>query len=117
MVTQLCFDAVASERRIVSIREDGVALPVVVGLPGVVDRRKLAEISLLTGAGASLRYLGKHGREMATLMRSRRFDPGPLAREVAARLADSDLDIHGVLPFTFNQVEATQAWVRSAATR
>jgi methylenetetrahydrofolate reductase (NADPH) len=88
---------------------------VVVGLPGVVERRKLAEISLRTGVGASLRYLARHGRQMATLARSRRYDPTPLARDVAERAGGSDLGILGVHLFTFNQVEATEAWVRRAA--
>jgi hypothetical protein len=48
-------------------------------------------------------------------MRSRRFDPEPLARSVAARRDRVDLGIRGVHLFTFNQVEATQAWVRRAA--
>jgi methylenetetrahydrofolate reductase (NADPH) len=112
IATQLCFDAEALARWVVAIREAGIELPVVVGLPGVVERRKLAEISLKTGVGTSLRYLAKHGRQIATLARSRRYDPTPLARAVAARAEHADLGIGGVHLFTFNQVEATEAWVR-----
>ncbi|MGD0997053.1 MAG: methylenetetrahydrofolate reductase [Thermoleophilia bacterium] len=115
LVTQLCFDPSALVAWIRSIREDGIKLPVVVGMPGAVERRKLAEISLKTGAGASLRYLTRHGRQIATIARSRRYDPTPLARAVAAHLDDADLRIEGVHLFTFNQVEATQAWARRAA--
>lgn len=115
VATQICFDAGVLEDWIVEMRAAGVRLPVVVGIPGVVDRRKLAEVSLQTGVGASVRYLVKHGRQVAALMRSRRFDPEPLARAVAARAERADLDIRGLHIFTFNQVEATQAWVRRAA--
>jgi len=116
IATQLCFDAEALVRWVRAMREAGIGLPVVVGLPGVVERRKLAEISLRTGVGASLRYLSKHGRQIATLARSRRFDPTPLARALAARAEEADLGIGGVHLFTFNQVEATEAWVRRASS-
>jgi methylenetetrahydrofolate reductase (NADPH) len=114
ITTQLCFDPAALVRWIRAMREAGIELPVIVGLPGVVERRKLAEISLKTGVGASLRYLTRHGRQIATMARSRRYDPTPLARAVAAHLDDRELRIEGVHLFTFNQIEATQAWVQRA---
>jgi len=111
LVTQLCFDADALAAWVADIREAGIDLPVIVGLPGVVERRKLAEISLKTGVGASLNYLRKHGRQMITLARARRYDPTPLASAVAARAADPALGIEGAHLFTFNQVEPTRDWV------
>ena len=111
VVTQICFDAGAFARWVRDIREEGIELPVVVGLPGVVERRKLAEISLRTGVGASLNYLRKHGRQVFTLARSRRYDPSGLAREVAGYAAGSALGIRGAHLFTFNQVEQTRDWV------
>ena len=111
LVTQLCFDADALAAWVADIRAAGVELPVVVGLPGVVERRKLAEISLRTGVGASFRYLRKHGRQIVTLARSRRYDPTPLAGAMAVRAADKSLGIRGAHLFTFNQVEQTRDWV------
>lgn len=116
IATQLCFDAEALVRWVRAMREAGVELPIVVGLPGVVERRKLAEISLKTGVGASLRYLARHGRQIAKLARSRRYDPTPLALAVAARAEEADLGIGGVHLFTFNQVAVTEAWVRRASS-
>jgi methylenetetrahydrofolate reductase (NADPH) len=111
IVTQLCFDAGALVRWVQSLRDAGIELPVTVGLPGAVDRRKLAEISLKTGVGASLRYLRRHGREIVTLARSRRYEPTPLALAVAGYLDKPGLDIIGAHLFTFNQVDATRDWV------
>lgn len=111
VVTQLCFDAGALAEWVTGIRAAGIHLPVVVGLPGVVERRKLAEISLKAGVGASLRYLRKHRREMITLARSRRYDPTPLASAVAGYAADESLGLAGAHLFTFNQVEPTRDWV------
>lgn len=115
LVTQLCFDAGALARWVGAIRDEGIELPVVVGLPGVVERRKLAEISLKAGVGASLSYLRKHGRQLVTLARSRRYDPTGLAREVAEYAADGSLDIRGAHLFTFNQVEPTLDWVQRSS--
>ena len=111
LVTQLCFDATILASWTRDIRDAGVDLPVVVGLPGVVERRKLAEISLKTGVGASLSYLRKHGRQIVTLARSRRYDPTSLAEEVAGYAGDPALGLQGVHLFTFNQVEQTRDWV------
>ena len=115
IVTQICFDAVALAGWIRSLREAGIDLPVTVGLPGAVERHKLAEISLRTGVGASLRYLRWHGREVLALARARRYDPTPLARAVAAHLDEPGLDVAGVHLFTFNQIAETRDWVRRAS--
>ena len=111
VVTQLCFDAGALADWAGQIRAAGIDLPIVVGLPGVVERRKLAEISLKSGVGASLSYLRKHGREIITLARTRRYDPTPLARSVAAYAGDEALGLTGAHLFTFNQVQPTRDWV------
>jgi methylenetetrahydrofolate reductase (NADPH) len=111
LVTQLCFDPAALASWVRDIRAAGIDLPVVVGLPGVVERRRLAEISLKAGVGASLSYLRKHGRQLVTLARSRRYDPTPLAEAIAGYADDPALGLHGAHLFTFNQVEATRDWV------
>jgi methylenetetrahydrofolate reductase (NADH) len=58
----------------------------------------------------------KHGRQIATLARSRRYDPTSLTRAIANHLDDPGLGIRGVHLFTFNQIEATEAWVKRAAS-
>jgi methylenetetrahydrofolate reductase (NADPH) len=110
VVTQLCFDAGTLADWVGRMRTAGIDLPVVVGLPGVVERRKLAEISLKAGIGASLSYLRKHGRDIVARARARRYDPTPLAASLAEYAGDDALGIAGVHLFTFNQVEATRDW-------
>jgi len=53
VVTRLCFDADAILGWISDIRHRGIRLPVYVGLPGVVDRKKLLKV----GVGDSARFL------------------------------------------------------------
>ena len=62
IATQICFDPDALGPGSSASGRRGSACPSSSGMPGVVERRKLAEISLKTGVGASLRYLVRHGR-------------------------------------------------------
>jgi methylenetetrahydrofolate reductase (NADPH) len=112
VVTQLCFDSDALTHWIRSMRDAGITLPVVVGMPGRVARRKLAEVSLQVGVGTSLRYLARHRRQVAALARSPVYDPTALAVAIAAHLDEPDLLLRGAHLFTFNQVGATESWVR-----
>ena len=59
--TQLCYDPNVLLNWVRSIREQGIDLPVHVSVPGMVDRRRLLEISARVGVGPSLRYLRKQG--------------------------------------------------------
>ena len=80
VTTQLCFEADPLLNWIRHARAHGLELPVIVGMPGVVDRRRLMEISMRIGVGPSLRFLRKqHGFFRRLLGRS-----GP-AGEQAAR--------------------------------
>jgi methylenetetrahydrofolate reductase (NADPH) len=114
VVTQICFDAVALGRWAADLRAAGIDLPIVVGLPGAVERRKLLEISLKTGVGGSLRYLAKNRGLVAGLARTRRYDPGALVEAIARESRDGDLGIAGVHLFTFNQLDSTRRWLLEA---
>ena len=52
IVTQMCFDAEAIVRWIDSVRNADVRLPVRIGLPGPVERRRLMELAWRTGVGS-----------------------------------------------------------------
>ena len=108
VVTQMCFDTEAIERWIRSIRDRGIDLPVVIGIPGVTDIAKLMGISTRIGVGTSIRFLSSH-RSLATRL-LRPFAPGDLIERLAQLAEDPDLDVIGLHVFTFNQVEATHGW-------
>jgi methylenetetrahydrofolate reductase (NADPH) len=92
MVTQLCFDPAALLRWLRTTRDDGIVLPVHVGLPGAVDRRHLLEVSM--------RHL--FGRpDHATEQLHEAFAP---------LVGDAALGIAGLHFFTFNRLQVTLAW-------
>jgi methylenetetrahydrofolate reductase (NADPH) len=111
VTTQLCFDPDALLTWIRATREAGVTLPIVVGMPGVVDRRKLLEISMRVGVGPSLRFLRKQ-RRLRDLFRLSASSADSLYDAIAPHLDDLELDIAEFHYFTFNRLLATWRWER-----
>jgi methylenetetrahydrofolate reductase (NADPH) len=111
VTTQLCFDPDALLEWVRSTRLAGMALPVIVGLPGLVDRRKLLEISLRVGVGPSLSFLRKQ-RGFRNLLRLSVSSPDSLYDALASYVGDPQLDIAGFHYFTFNRLLATWKWER-----
>jgi methylenetetrahydrofolate reductase (NADPH) len=117
IVTQLCFDTDTILRWIRSIRDRGIVTPVLVGVPGVVERTKLLELATRVGVGASTRFLRKNLKASAKLLLRNTYEPTDLVDEVTnAAAADPSLGIAGFHVFTFNQIEPTEAWLRARST-
>jgi methylenetetrahydrofolate reductase (NADPH) len=110
VVTQLCFDADAILRWISSARQRGITLPVYVGMPGAVDRKKLLQISLKVGISDSLRFLKKQSSLVSMLSKPGSYSPDELVQKLAPYAGGEHCDIAGLHLYTFNQVEATERW-------
>jgi methylenetetrahydrofolate reductase (NADH) len=108
VTTQMCFDPLALRSWIVRHREHGMALPVLVGLPGSIARRRLLEMSARIGVGPSLRFVRKQ-RGLRSLL-SRRSTADRLYEAVAPMVDDPQLSIEGIHYFTFNQLIETWRW-------
>lgn len=112
ITTQMCFDPAAVLEWTEKIRAAGITTPVLVGVPGVVSRQKLVEISLRIGVGASVSFLRKQ-RRLGSLLRpsGRSKTPGESVQEqLTPSLADPGLGIDGFHYYTFNQLVATWKW-------
>jgi methylenetetrahydrofolate reductase (NADPH) len=114
ITTQLCFEAGAVLAWVKETRERGVRLPVLVGLPGVVDRRRLLEISMRIGVGPSLAFLRKQ-RRLRNLLGHSRVAPDELYEDLAPWLEDRELNIAGFHYYTFNQLLDTWRWASHPA--
>ena len=112
IVSQMCFDAGAIADWVADIRQRGVELPVYVGLPGVVERKKLLQISLKIGVGDSARFLTKYTNVLARFLKPGGYNPDELAKELAPYIGDRAYNIVGFHIYTFNQVENTEKWRR-----
>jgi methylenetetrahydrofolate reductase (NADPH) len=104
ITTQLCFDPKAVLAWIAQTRTRGIGLPVLVGLPGNVDRAKLLEISMRVGVGPSLSFLRKQ-RGLRNLLRLSGGSADPLYDAL-----EPHEEIAGFHFFTFNRLLETWRW-------
>ena len=112
VVSQMCFDPGAILDWVADIRQQGIGMPVYIGLPGVVERKKLLQISLKIGVGDSARFLTKHTNLVARFLKPGGYSPDELVKELAPYFGDKDYNIAGFHIYTFNRVDATEKWRR-----
>jgi methylenetetrahydrofolate reductase (NADH) len=112
IVSQISFDADAIATWIRRVRERGTWLPVWIGVPGVVDNRKLLRTSMRIGLGESARFLRAHRGWLRAFALRGRYMPTELLQELAPSFADPAARIGGVHVYTFNELERTERWRR-----
>jgi methylenetetrahydrofolate reductase (NADPH) len=115
IVSQICYDPGVIARWIGDVRARGVALPIHLGIPGVVNRARLLRISTRVGLGDSLRYLRNQSGVVARLAAG--YTPTELVSGLAPLVADPDSGVHGWHLFTFNEVGKTEQWRRELLAR
>ena len=106
--TQMCFDPTAVSQWLSAERENGLTLPIHLGLPGAVDTAKLLKIGARLGVGTSLRFLKKNRGTVLKLLAPGGYNPRQLLDPLGPKL--SGLGIEDLHVFTFNQIESTIAW-------
>lgn len=111
IVTQLCFDSTTLLGWVRATRQAGIGLPVFAGVPGIVDRRRLLEISARVGVGPSLQFLRKQGG-LRNLLRLSASSADRLYDALAPHLDDPQLNLAGFHYFTFNRLLETWQWER-----
>jgi methylenetetrahydrofolate reductase (NADPH) len=113
MTSQMCFDPGALLKWTESARHSSIELPLVLGVPGVVDRMKLLRIASRIGVGQSLSFLRKNIGLVSAFAKPAGYDPGELLVGLGDHVADPSLGIVGCHIYTFNQGDRTEAWRRS----
>jgi methylenetetrahydrofolate reductase (NADPH) len=114
MVTQICFDPATIMRWLAGMREQGIKLPVYLGIPGLLKRKKLLEISLRVGVGDSTRFLTNHVGMIARLLRSPIYSPDAMVTRTIELARVTGITIDGFHIYTFNQCQATERWRQKA---
>jgi methylenetetrahydrofolate reductase (NADPH) len=110
VTTQLCFHPQAVRDSVNRQRGLGLTLPILIGMPGKVDRRKLLTMSARIGVGPSIKFLRKqHG--LWSLV-TRRSTADRLYDALAPMLDDRELGVAGFQYYTFNQLIEPWQWHR-----
>lgn len=110
LVSNLTFDPRVLSSWVRRIRARDVRLPLLVGVPGPVERGKLLRMATKIGVGESTRFLAKNGGLFARIAAPGGYDPARFLARAAATLGGAEMNVAGLHLFTFNQIAATEAW-------
>lgn len=106
--TQMCFDPDIIARWLQDQRQQGLTMPVHLGIAGVVDKARLMRMGIRLGIGQSLGFLRKNRTALVKMMTSTSYDPSDLLLPLSNDMVDRGVE--GLHVFTFNQVEASESW-------
>jgi methylenetetrahydrofolate reductase (NADPH) len=110
VVSNLTFDPEVLARWVARMRKRGITMPLLLGIPGPVDRTKLLSMATKIGVGESTRFLAKNKGTFARLAAPGGFTGERFLEKVAPALAPPEMLVEGLHVFTFNQVTATEEW-------
>ena len=110
VVSNLTFDPAVVRGWIRRMRDRGITMPLLLGIPGPVERTKLLAMATRIGVGESTRFLAKHKGTFARLAAPGGFTGEKFLEQCAPALAMPDAFVEGLHVFTFNQIAETEAW-------
>ena len=110
IVSNLTFDSAGVASWITRLRARGVTVPVLLGIPGPVERSKLLAMATKIGVGESTRFLAKNKSLFARLAAPGGFTGERFLRECGHALQDEAAGVEGLHVYTFNQIAETEAW-------
>jgi methylenetetrahydrofolate reductase (NADPH) len=111
VTTQMCFDPDAILAWIDEARRRGLTLPVLVGVPGQVDRSRLLKMAMQIGVGSSLKFLRKQ-RGLLKLFAPSGSPGDRVFDALEPCLDDPRRNLMGFHFYTFNQLVDTWNWER-----
>jgi methylenetetrahydrofolate reductase (NADPH) len=117
VVSNLTFDPQTFATWLNRMRARGITLPLLVGMPGPVDRTKLLGMATKIGVGESTRFLAKNKGLFARLAAPGGFTGERFLEQVASTITAPTALVEGLHIFTFNQIAETEAWRTSMIER
>ncbi len=110
IVSNLTFDPAVVRDWVRRLRKRGVAMPLLLGIPGPVDRTKLLGMATKIGVGESTKFLAKNKGLFARLAAPGGFTGESFLEKCAPALGEPGALVEGLHVFTFNQIGETEAW-------
>ncbi|MEI2810994.1 MAG: methylenetetrahydrofolate reductase [Nocardioides sp.] len=110
VVSNLTFDPAIIKRWVHRMRERGITMPLLIGMPGPIDRAKLLSMATKIGVGESTKFLVKQKGVMARLTAPGGFTGERFLTKCLPTISEPGSLIEGLHIYTFNQVAETEAW-------
>ncbi len=92
------------------MRARGITMPLLLGMPGPIDRAKLLTMATKIGVGESTRFLSKNAGFFAKLAAPGGWTGQKFLEECATAAMKPESLVEGLHVFTFNQIAATEEW-------
>ena len=110
IATQFCFDAGVVKKWADSIKEDGIDIPIHIGIAGPAKLQTLLKFSIECGIGASMKVLTKRAKDLTKLLLP--YKPTQVLNELAEyKSKDSKLNIEQAHFFPIGGIKQTVDWL------
>ena len=111
IATQFCFDANVVKKWMDDIKDDGIDIPIHIGIAGPAKLQTLLKFSIECGIGSSMKILTKRAKDITKILLP--YEPTQVLKELAEYKAkDPKFNIEQVHFFPFGGVKQTSDWVR-----
>ena len=110
IATQFCFDANIVKKWADSIKENGIDIPIHIGIAGPAKLQTLLKFSVECGIGASMKVLTKRAKDLTKLLLP--YKPTQILNELADHKSkDPEFNIEQVHFFPIGGVKQTVDWL------
>ena len=111
IATQFCFDANVVKKWMDDIKDDGIDIPIHIGIAGPAKLQTLLKFSIECGIGSSMKILTQRAKDKTKLLLP--YEPTQVLRDLAEYKAkDPKFNIEQVQFFPFGGIKQTSDWVR-----
>ena len=111
IATQFCFDADIVKIWANKIKEDGIDIPIHIGIAGPAKLQTLLKFSVECGIGASMKILTKRAKDITKLLLP--YKPTQMLEDLAEyKLKDPSLNIQQVHFFPIGGIKQTTDWLQ-----
>ena len=111
IATQFCFDADVVKKWADSIKENGIDIPIHIGIAGPAKLQTLLKFSVECGIGASMKVLTKRAKDLTKLLLP--YKPTQILNELADHKSkDPEFNIEQVHFFPIGGVKKTVDWLK-----
>ena len=110
IVTQFCFNADVVNKWAGDVKNNGIDIPIHIGIAGPAKLQTLLKFSVECGIGASMKVLTKRAKDITKLLLP--YKPTQILKDLAEyKSKDTELNIEQVHFFPFGGIKQTADWL------